>query len=1164
MKKKCKLLFLSILALISATLLVFATACGGSESTHDCVYENLPTPTKLTQASSSGSSTTKPHDIVAAMENWKQDRTDELFVKNYYMAVDYILPETSTITLGKNVYVAVCVHSAKLLFNPNQVVLSVDENNVPNSGFYVYNCDERYHGCYGAMEVALKISNDYLTFASQSVLARGGSSFSLPAGYYEVDASCTLSKYIQAGTVTLADAANTSICFNNTVTDAHAEVLALRRLGVTVHADCIENKKPTEHDCVYNPGVETFALDQAQFDAFAEDLQNSVVSMSEEEEVLNVGFAFLAEDIVSSAALTLPEDCYFGICTNGFTFDVPNLKNVYVFDCTPHICDCEMLAEFIPLWQSGIDFCSGLAAESDVQISLPEGSYAMMEDLNGESFLNLLDPNTSYKLCENGYVLKDAELPDASETFVRYDCTTLASDGFYAHDCSLIHGHITPVYITEELLMAIAGDGVLTLPNGATEIALALPMDFETVGTLTIPKGMKLYLCLNGYKISASDEMVSSLVSPFIFNVEFGAELHVCDCSPDKTGVLEAGTLDLLLQLGVDSSSLLYAAPICNLGTLVLDRVTLRGFVGLMNSGRLIARDSIIEGIYVGVFVMEDDAPLHSKQYSNELDGCKVSGALAGFVSSGGATEIRDSEVSGNLFGVMVGLEVIGDDSLGDGTGGSLTLDDVTINITTLIPEGEALVVELLQEFGFVAPVTSDAEITLEGDVIINVDEHLLAPYVTEDNEVQAAVLVDFLLAEGAYFDIADDVTLTDEYRVLILDEIKEDMVLANKDISENFVLMEGLASMTNQDGEFIVVAPDGTSAFNNASITNVEVSFDGYVRLDFYCAFAEQPFLQHEDANVILKVAEEKVKVHPSEMRAIGGGEYVYSVPFYAKDYKDKIFVQFTDGTYTWTGLSSISVEDFLQLVLKEVDLGLEEVQILLDDSMLSEDDRATAEQNKEYLFTIRNAVVSMLNYCGSTAEYFYGVSSPYETEVFGFKTETSVGEETQEEWQTITVGELMGMVTADMLQDYIPSITGSVMPAGVQVQGASLILNSGVFIRFYFTATPEAMQGLSITCNGEPITVKPYRNSKNTYYVEVENLSALQLKTMYTLTLSDGENEVSVSYGALSYMYGVLNNPNADEALVKVAQATYIYAEAIDAAKYFMGAEETAAEVE
>ena len=74
--------------------------------------------------------------------------------------------------------------------------------------------------------------------------------------------------------------------------------------------------------------------------------------------------------------------------------------------------------------------------------------------------------------------------------------------------------------------------------------------------------------------------------------------------------------------------------------------------------------------------------------------------------------------------------------------------------------------------------------------------------------------------------------------------------------------------------------------------------------------------------------------------------------------------------------------------------------------------------------------------------------------------------------------------------------------------------------------------------------------RSSGNLYYVLIDNLSAIELKTMFEISVTDGVDTFTLSYGVFSYMYNVLNDANASEKLVNVAKAMWLYADEIEKA--------------
>ena len=1172
-----------VLILMTMAAMLFAVGadlnlnvnCGGqqTQSAHECL-SSIGGPVKYLKHLNKDD----PHDIVAEISRWESGAQDGAFVQAYALTYDYTVPAGTTITLAPNVYISICTYTAKLTFTEDQIVLSKDENGVVNSGFIVHEC--LYHGCYAAMKPAINVTETQLKMGYYYALQNGAECFEIPAGNYAFAEYFELSSYIASGKVTFTDPENTTVCFNNLITDmTDPEVLALKNRGVTVYTECLEDKPaPQTHSCVYTQGVDPYPLTQESFDAIVAGMQEEPASASSEDPLQNFLYVFLTEDIFYDGALTVPEGMYLGVCQNGFTFNVPETQGVYVFDCDPHVCIYADLQSVVPVWQAGLDIYSAYATAAGEDFVLPDGAYAMMEDIDFTAFSNLLSATGEYLFCQNGHIATGLVVPEENENCYVCDCTQSVEEiGMYAHECTEINNHITPYLITEELLSEIIdGEGRLSLPEGASEIALAMPMDFELDGTLIIPTGVTMYFCLNGFTLFGSKALAQNSDSPYMFKVEYGAKLYVCDCSKEKTGALVATTVEMMTNKEEGEASVQqFSTPVYNLGVTELDGVTLQGSTGCYNAGRLIVKDSTIDGIYMGIMMNEADAytdPLHSVKPSLDMEGSTVSAVLAGILKLGGDAVLEDTTINATAFAIMSDLDMLGINA--SEYNGALVLDDVTVNLTTVIPEGDALALMLLQGLGMVSAITADTNISIEGDLSVNVDEWLLEPYIDEDNgELMSITVAEFVVGANTYFDIADDVELSDEYRVYIAEEFKEDLVLSNKDLSENFILMEGLVAMINQDNEYVVLAPNACGFANNAIVQDVAVGFDGYVTLNFYCEFDgianEESFLKNENSRVVFNVAGEKVNVHPSEMEDLGDHLYSYSIGFYAKDYQEQIYVQFTNGTYTWTGVMAISVADFLEMSLVSFEAMLANVEATLEDAGATEEAIAEAEQAKIEIVAYKNAILAMLNYCGVSAEYFYERGYELLDEVFAHReVQTVVGgsseegseensEETGEEenteepteqivWVETSVVDAMNAVTAETLKGYAPSVKeGSVIPENVQFIGASLILNSGTFIRFYFTATEEVLQGLTVTIGGVEIAPTLYNASSNIYYVQVENLSALQLKTMYEMTITDGESEYTVSYGVFSYMYGVLNNPQASEKLVNVAKATWLYAD-------------------
>ncbi len=1169
---------------------------GASNKEHVCSYEEFA-PTQLRQETSGKAET---HDIVknGLLNVWQQD-SETPVAYAYSMAHEYTIPSDTKITLGKNVYVGVCTHSSTLNFTEDQIELSyeevTDENGVvvsktAVSGFYVYDCEA--HGCYAALKVAQEISEDYLTFGYHYARAKGNANFTLQAGSYSLKDECFLSEMVDNGKLVFANAASTEICTNNlTGGNMVTETAALRALGVTVYTECRETiTDHIKHTCAYIPqeGM-SIPLDQVTLDTLVDAFLKDGVSIDKENPLNNYVYAHLTEDVEYEGALSIPDGFYFGICKNGFDFDVQGCDNLYVFDCEPHVCIHTDYKEMIPLWQAGLDMSAAYMnalhtayPENYPQtVVLPTGAYALMEDLT--SFPVVLADDGEYSLCRNGHTIAGMEDKLVDGEYI-WDCTepitwteeeTQETVEIPVHACTQVSPHITAIPATiADAASLIDQNGVMQI--GKREVAMALAEDYVMGITITIPSGAKVHLCLNGHTITATAGLAEDGDSPYLFKVEYGAELHIYDCSAEKTGALIAATEDMYVAEGSKTSGL--ASPVYNLGSLILRGVTLKGGTAVYNSGWLSAKDSNLIGFYFGVMMGvadNDSSPLHTLKPSVETDDCLIDATGMGVLAFGGDIDAKDTQINATLCGVMSNFEL---GALGtEQYQGDVVLENVEINLTANYPEGGQNWNMFVQSMGGVAGVATDSKVVLNGDITVNVDEKLLQPFENDKGQIITPISAEFFLSENAAIEIGDGVELTDIYEVYMQaddDSTLNGKVLANADLSDNFILMQGLAGAVNANGEYTVVLADGF--MENASFIDVSVSFEGYVRLEVYCRFdyyAEYAsFLRDADASVLLTVADEKISINPNAMKPVGNNTYYYSVDFFAKDYQDKIRVQFTNGDYTWTGMTSVSVEDFLEYSLKGMEKQISEnEEILTLDAAekaaaagsadptsfvytYTEEQVADAKRLKEQGVAYKNAIVAMLNYCDVAALQF-GVDGDYTLldKEFSHKSTVTVSdEETQEEitqeiWTNTTLADAMDGVTAEKLSAYKAAVgENAVVPAGVTFVGASLILNSGTDIRFYFRASAETLKGLTITLNGETAEALAY--SGNIYYVQVTNLAATELKDMYTLGVSDGVDTFTISYGVFSYMYGVLSNENADETLVKVAKATWLYADEIE----------------
>lgn len=1184
MKKK---LIKALLFVFTAVLTFFCcmgVGCNLPQSEHVCLYDNSAE--RLQKVD-----TETPHDIEGKMVEWAKDVTaaegEEVVpsVTAYVLTYEYTVPTGTVITLGANVYVGICTHSADLVFEENQIQLTYAdaECTQPISGFYTYNCNG--HGCYEMLDVTGWISSDYLEFFYVKALSEGKTQHVIPAGRYCLEDVCPFAQWLTEEKVAFADPSATEICTNNLAL-APEDELALRSLGINVYTQCKEDEVDnTTHVCAYIPdaGLNSLPVGQETFDLAMTAISNGSLQLSPnlKTESGNFYIIHLTEDVSSNVAFTAPDGEYFGICKNGFAFDAPNLENVYVFDCKPHVCMYNNCQEHTPLYQSGLEFISTLYTAAYKQpLVLPEGNYALMENFDVAKLPVQLSASYAYNVCANGFTVAGAE-NGLGENVSVLDCTQPAN---VMHACDKLHPYISAMYFNEEVLgTAVDENGVLRV--GEREVAFAMPADFVIDTPVTIPTGTTMHLCLNGFTLQASEYLVTRLDSPYLFVVEYGAELHICDCSAEQSGAIVSCTPEMLGLENFNMSN----SPIFNFGTVVLDSVTAQGAIGVENSGKLYVNNSKILGLFAGVGTMsmdEQDYPLQTNNHFVKIKNSTVEGIIVGVADFAGETTIEDTVINAGAVGILNtmnlgNLELEGTLGSSEAQGQNLTISNVTVNLGAVsFEEANEIIQAITQATGGGIAIASASDVVLEGDFVVNVADKALRPYVDDAGKLISPTIIDIALPEGAKLNIADGVKLSDTYSLLIQTESEDaQWIVSNEDLSENFILMEGLVGVTNKNQDYVVST--NQAFMNNAVVLTHELSFDGYIRLKVTFQFdADEKtpsFYKNEKAGVIFNVAGQKTVVHPSEMESLGGNQYVYYLDFYAQDYYDTINVQFTDGEYIWTGMRSVSVGSFLEYTLYDMDKTLEEYDNILstdaaekqaweetknnapDDATLveptftyTEEQVAEAKLSQEGYKALRNAVIVMYNYCSTASAHFYEHKAYMLLDThFTHKTvDVIIQEQTQNAvWTKKVLADAMNEITAETLQDYRMAVKeGAKVPQGVSVLGASLVLNAGTDIRCYMQIDASVMQTLTFTVNGREVT--PVRSSGNLYYVLIDNLSAIELKTMFEISVTDGVDTFTLSYGVFSYMYNVLNDANASEELVNVAKAMWLYADEIEKA--------------
>lgn len=178
------------------------------------------------------------------------------------------------------------------------------------------------------------------------------------------------------------------------------------------------------------------------------------------------------------------------------------------------------------------------------------------------------------------------------------------------------------------------------------------------------------------------------------------------------------------------------------------------------------------------------------------------------------------------------------------------------------------------------------------------------------------------------------------------------------------------------------------------------------------------------------------------------------------------------------------------------------------------------TAEGAEKQYSDAVSLIKSMLNYGGYAQTYFNYTANGVANE-------------------NLTVDDSIdpSVVTADTLQNYNKPVSNKT--TNVTFAGSNLSLLSQTTLRLYFTIVDEQEENVAFSYNGQALDkVK----SGNYYYVEITNIAADKLHQNVTVAVTDGSENVDITYNVMTYCYNVLNRNRAVE-LQNVVKALQIY---------------------
>ena len=285
-------------------------------------------------------------------------------------------------------------------------------------------------------------------------------------------------------------------------------------------------------------------------------------------------------------------------------------------------------------------------------------------------------------------------------------------------------------------------------------------------------------------------------------------------------------------------------------------------------------------------------------------------------------------------------------------------------------------------------------------------------------------------------------------------------------------------------------------------------LTLDGTIDMNFY-AVLDETVLADETAYMLFTVdGEEAQKVYVKDLTPCTGanckeGSYKFKIALVAADMTKSVAVQLYVNGEAYGAAVTTTVQEYAKQLL---------------------DDTATDAK-------LVAMIKAMLNY-GAAAQVQFGV-----------KTDALANSILAEADKVLTAADEKVAAVANA------TMTGEA--AGVEVRGVSLVLESMTTVKFYFDLTAAEGVTYTFTVNGEEVTARALEDGR--YVVEVEDVKANELNTVYTVTASNGTETVTMTYSALNYAKTVLTNEayGASDALKDLARAVYLYNAA--ACEYF-----------
>lgn len=849
-------------------------------------------------------------------------------------------------------------------------------------------------------------------------------------------------------------------------------------------------------------------------------------------------FAYLTDDLTGDDALTVPENVYLFICLNGYSMGdvtIADTKNIFVFECGNSYC--KVLEEtMVTLDQNAFDL---IATTSGLDAFGSSYYFALGSDITVPASRLVLSEGTTITVCTNGYSFNivDAESTegyDPSKIKV-HNCTKdTCSDCGTAENDWIPFNYSTYKAITNK-------EGVVTLPAGSH--FFYLENDFQLTAQLTVPAGVDLHICLNGYTLYSayiwSDSNTRGGGYPEnlamgLAGIEEGATLNVHDCSPGMTGGVSLrylradqdgdGKQEIIISYSSDDEDNSIAAQLgqnlgqainaafanvaINYGTVNVYGGSYNAMIAFINveNGVTNIYSGKVNAMFVGVLqIASENENAELTNPSTYLgDDVIVSAGFAGVIGVGGSAELDGATVNAGLVGVA-----IANTTDADSGNAHIVIDDATINAghydqivnateSVWVKSGgvaadNPVVVVNSLDLNFNAAVYANVPLILDGE--INTDVVSVSGTVEDGS---TTVVADFIIGGNQQIHQSDD--LDGEFTVAI--QSGESVTVGD---GERLKPANGFMTRVNfESGELeIVPIPEGYK--DRANVTGMSASTAGDVRVNIYVTF-DVSDLNEEEATAYLETVVFVTQYKGETVTfTIDDAEttadpytFKFSLGTPAKDYKETIRFAFTDDSGCIKNVYEISVAKYLE-------------QIMLN-------------EKGDYSNKAVMLATALDNYCASAAKHF-GISNTY----------------TPEEY----IAEYMATVDAEYLKDYAAVRGETAEDTKATLLGGTVLLKDTVTIRLFFKLDGVDPSSIVATVDGVEVQILESEIPSRPYYIEIKDVYAKDLDKMFEITI-DGS---TVNYSVMSYAYSVISRPSSyTEDMLNVVKALCLYYEAAE----------------